>query len=138
MIQLKPLLQFDFWFNLEPMALTPTFERFFFIFFGVMVIFGAVARIMARHKKDDRLLLQVYRQIGRMFLTMGVLGLLIFFFTFEEIQFFGARFWFLIWGIGLIVWIVMIILAAKKIPQKREEYAKAKEGDQYLPRKKRK
>ncbi|MFH1712047.1 MAG: hypothetical protein ABH846_02305 [Patescibacteria group bacterium] len=136
MIQLKPLLNPEFWFALQPSTLTPTFERAFFLFFGLMVIIGAVARIMARHKKDDRLLLQVYRQIGRMFLTMGVLGMMIFFFTFEEIYFFGARFWFIAWGIGLIVWIAMIVSHAKKIPQMREEYSRAKEGDKYLPRKK--
>ncbi|MCH8049351.1 hypothetical protein IH979_01420 [Patescibacteria group bacterium] len=137
MIDFRPLLDLNFWFNLQPQALSPTFERFFFLAFGSMIIIAAVSRIVARHRKEDRYLLKIYRKLTRMFLTMGIFGMLIFFFNFEELYFFGARFWFLVWGIGLIVWIVMIVRFAKvRVPAMKEEHLRGREEERYMPRKK--
>ena len=72
-----------------------------------------------------------------MFVSFGVLSMLWFFFTFEEIYFLGARFWFLLIVIGFIAWIVYIVRYARvTIPAMKEESEKGKDEDKYMPRKK--
>lgn len=138
MIDVRPLIKPSFWFELQPDALTPSSEQMLFIFFGALVILGAITRILARHRrKDDKHLVAMYKKVGQMLLTMGILGLTIFFFAFERLYFIGARFWFLLWGIGLIVWIVQIVRFAKvTVPAKRQAQLKGREQERYMPRKK--
>ncbi|MFH1631901.1 MAG: hypothetical protein ABIA47_02655 [bacterium] len=133
------LFTLGFWFAMEPTALTATSERIFFLVFGLMVIIGAVVRIVARHRKDDRHLKKTFQSAGRMLITMGILGMAWFFFTFEGIYLLGARFWFLVWLFGVIYWLVMIIRYARVIvPQIKEEESKRSEYNKYLPRKNKK
>lgn len=135
MIDLRPLLEPNFWFALQPNALSPLFEKGFFTIFGAMIIIGAVIRIVARQKKHDKYLILVFRRLATMFITMGFIGLVWFFFTFEFIYLLGSRFWFLVWLIGLIIWTVQIIRFAKvKVPQMREEGERKAQENKYLPR----
>ena len=51
---------------------------------------------------------------------MGILGLMLFFFSFEEIPLLGARFWYLIWALGVGVWVALIVrYVVKVIPAER-------------------
>lgn len=137
MINLKPIFDPSFWFDLTPVALSPVFEKGFFLFFAGMILFGAVARIVAKNKKGDRYLVQTYRKIAVMLITMGFAGLVFFFFTYEELYIFGARFWFLFWAIGLIAWAVSIVRFVKvKVPQAKEDSAMKSAFNKYIPRKK--
>jgi hypothetical protein len=133
-----PLFDLSFWFALQPSALSPSFEKFFFFFFTLMILVGAVARIVARYKKDDRFLKMTYRKVAMMFLTMGIVGMSWFFFTYEMAYLLGARFWFLVWAIGLVVWIVSIVRFSKiHVPAEKAALANKATGNKYLPRKKR-
>ena len=137
-MNLQPLIDPNFWFNLQPHALSPGFDRAFFLFFSILIITGAVSRIVMRHKKSDRHLAKAYRMVSQMLLSMGLLGTAMFFFTYEEIYILGARFWFLLWGIGLVVWIVFIVrYAKKKIPLLRTADLEKNKENKYLPRKNR-
>ncbi|RMD50460.1 hypothetical protein D6827_03980 [Candidatus Parcubacteria bacterium] len=139
MIDLTPLLQMDFWFRLDPVALSPFFEKAFFLLFAILIIVSSAVRIAAKQKKDDRYTARMYKMTGQMLAVTGGLGMLWFFFTYEEIYFFGARFWFLVWLIMLLVWIFGLYRYAKiTIPElKNQNLAKA-QADKYLPRKKKK
>lgn len=107
--------------------------------FGVMVIIGAIVRIVARHRKEDRYLRKTFQSIGQMLVTMGILGMLWFFFSFEGIYMLGARFWFLVWAAGLVYWIIAIVRFAKiTVPHIKEEASKRSEQNKYLPRKRQK
>ena len=83
-------------------------------------------------------MVKAYRHLGYLFLTMGILGMFWFFFTFEEIYLFGARFWFLVWLLICIVWAWWIIRYVKvTIPQLRKAGAAKKDSNKYIPVKKR-
>ncbi len=138
MIDLSPLVEFDFWFRLHPLGLSPLFERGLFFLFAISIILGSVSRIFARNRKEDYLMVKAYRYLGQMFLTMGIVGMLWFFFTFEEIYFFGARFWFLVWLAGVIAWVWWIVRYVKvTIPELRQAGAAKKDSNKYIPQKKR-
>ena len=138
MIDIQTLFQFSFWFDLFPNALSVSFERGFFLFFALFIVLGTVIRIVARGKKYDRDTVDVYRRIAFMSSVMGFTGLLWFFFTYEEIYIFGARFWFLLWILGFGYWIYVIWHYVRVIlPAKQEARGMKQELNKYLPRKKR-
>ncbi len=131
----SPLFTLDFWFNLRPHALSPGFDKSFFLLFGSLIIIGAIAKVIMRQKKADRYLARAYKMVSQLFTMMGALGMLLFFFTYEEIYLLGARFWFIVWGIGLIVWAIYIIRYAKvTIPKLREADSMRNRENEYLPR----
>lgn len=137
-MDLSPLIQPDFWFNLHPHALSPGFDRAFFLFFSGLIVAGAIAKIVMRQKKADRHLARAYRMTSQLLFTMGALGLLLFFFTYEEVYLFGARFWFLVWGVGFVAWAIFIIRYVKvTIPQLRSIDSEKHIENEYLPRKNR-
>jgi Ca2+/Na+ antiporter len=138
MIDLSPVLEIDFWFRLNPLGLSPFFERSLFFLFALLIIMGSVSRIVARNRKEDYLMVKAYRHMGQMFLTMGVIGMFWFFFTFEQIYLFGARFWFLVWLVCVALWVAWIVRYVKvTIPQLRQAGTAKKDSNKYIPSKKR-
>ena len=134
---MSPLFSLSFWFSLQQNALSPGFARAFFILFALIVIVGAVIRLMSRQKKEDRYTTRLYRKAAAVGITMGLLGLVWLFFAFEEVYLFGARFWFLIWLVGLATWIGFVVQFGKKrIPELRKEDAHLAEANKFLPKKK--
>lgn len=131
------LFDLNFWFRLQPIALSPSFSRAFFIAFAALIVFGAVATMVARKRKEDMFLVRIYRKISTMLTAMGWLGMLLLFFSYEELYLLGARFWFLAWGIGFLVWIGSIVLYAQvSVPRQREQFQSKSSANEYLPRKK--
>ena len=129
-------LKASYWFDLTPPSLAPGMEQIMFGFFGAVLLLGIIVRLVAKHHtKDDKHLLKGFKRTGVMFLTMGFLGLIFFFFSFERIQFLGARFWYLFWGVGLLVWIGFIInYFVRVIPREREREVNRSKVDKYMPR----
>ncbi|MEK7105455.1 MAG: hypothetical protein AAB865_02120 [Patescibacteria group bacterium] len=135
MIDLRPLFRPAFWFNANPAPLSTAGERTLFIVFAVFLVLGAIIRMVATHRSEDRHVTEVFSRIGRLGVTMGLLGLLAFFFMFENVPLLGARFWLLVWGVGLIVWIVTIVrYIVKVVPAERAEELARQEREKYLPK----
>ncbi|HAL49946.1 MAG: hypothetical protein UU40_C0012G0015 [Candidatus Uhrbacteria bacterium GW2011_GWD2_41_121] len=136
---MSQLFSLSFWFSLQTTGLSATFEHVFFFLFAIVIILGSISRIMARNKKDDRFMVKVYKYLGQMCMTMGVTGLVWFFLAYEQIYFFGARFWFLAWVLGLIVWSAWIVWYAKvRIPELKDQGVAKVETNKYIPKSKRK
>lgn len=91
--------------------------------------------MVARNKKAEPEMKKVYFSVAQMLFVMGMLGMIWYFFTYELIYFFGARFWFLLWIVGCFVWMGWIIYyAKKKAPALQEARAKQAAFNAYLPR----
>ena len=60
-------------------------------------------------------------------------GLILLFFSHELIPFLSARFWFLLWGLGIAVWLVFIFKALVAIPKKKKQIEKEREYKKYIP-----
>ncbi len=135
MIDLRPIFQPSFWFDVTPHALSPGFSRAFFAVFALFVIAGSAGRIVARTKLRDKYERIIAMRAANMTFAFGLLGFVIYFFTFEEIQFFGARFWFLIWLVALVIMIVRLVkYATKEVPLLRQRDMSRVESNKYLPR----
>jgi len=135
MFDLRPVFSPSFWFDLTPTAMSPLFDKLFFILFALLVIAASAARMVANNKLEDKYHKIIALRAANIALITGVLGLVLYFFTYEEIQFFGARFWFLILLIGVIVAVVRLVRYAKKVvPVKRKNEQSKAEVNKYLPR----
>jgi len=111
--------------------------KMLFGFFVLVLLFGVVARIVALHRTEDRYLKQIGGKLAMMCTTMGFLGIVLFFFSFENIRLFGGRFWYPIWAIGLLVWIVTLVrFIQKEVPHMRERDQKRKDQMKYMPARK--
>lgn len=134
-MDLRPLVQPSFWFDLTPVSLAPFFERAFFVVFALFIIGGATLRIMGKNNAMDKYSRILVQKSARLAMVFGIVGFVIYFFTFEEIQFFGARFWFLLWFIALVIAVVRLVRFVKKeVPLLRHRDQSRVEANKYLPR----
>ncbi len=133
-----PLLRLDFWFALVPDFMSPFFQTSFFLLFALLLLFGAVLRIVSRQKKYDVYTRNTFVKVGTMLLTMGALGFLWLFFSLEGVYFLGARFWFLVWVVGFVAWIVSIRrYVVRDVPALKARQQSRAEANKYLPRRSR-
>ncbi len=134
MIDLRPLIHPSFWLDIHPMAFNPGSQRVLFIVFAVLLVVGAIIRMVAGRRSEDRHVTEVFNRVGRMGVTMGILGLVLFFCSFEEVVLLGSRVWYLVWAAGLLVWVAGIVRYVKKIvPAERAEALAEAERRKYLP-----
>ncbi len=105
-----------------------------FGFFILMFVVGIVARIVASNNTHDRYLRDLGQRGGTLLMTMGLLGIVLYFFSFERIRLFGSRFLYVCWLIGLIAWgYTLVRFARRTIPQKRERDMQREQQRKYLP-----
>ena len=127
------------WFTLMPPEVSGFAGKAVFVVFLAMFILGIVGRIVAFHRTEDRYIRLIGSRLGALCTTMGILGLILFFFSFEGVQLFGARFWYPMWLLTVLVWGLFIGRFIKRdIPAMREVDLHKKANARYLPRKKRK
>jgi len=135
MIDLRPLIHPSFWLNTNPAPLATDAERVLFFVFAVILILGAIIRLVATRRKEDRHVTETFSRLGNSAVTMGFLGLLLFFFSFEGIPLLGARFWFLLWALGFLIWIATIVrYVFKVVPVERKAELERQEREKYMPK----
>ncbi len=135
---LSPLWNLSFWFDLTPTRMSAAFEAGFFGFFALTVIAGSVIRMVVRNGTYDRYRAITLKKIASLCSVSGVVGLVWFFFTFEEIQFFGSRFWFLVWILAVVAAVVAIVRYVKKeVPALQYREQSRADVNKYLPKRSR-
>ncbi len=125
-----------YWLSTRPASVDTLTGRIVFGVFVAVFLFGVVARVFAA-KQVDKYKMMTFSRVANMLVTMGLLGALLYFFSFERIQFFGGRFWYPVWVIVLLVWGGVILNYIKKqVPRMREEARERLEKRKYLPKRK--
>lgn len=128
-----------FWFDISaPVRMSAPLEIGMFAFFGLLVIAGAAVRIARRNTEADRYLKHALDRLAGIFLAYGIFGFIWLFLRYEEIPFFGSRFWMLLWAVGVIIsgyklWKYWY----KEVPETRMKSASKGEQNKYLPRRSR-
>lgn len=126
------------WFTLAPAQVGGVSGNIIFAVFLLLFVLGIVCRIVASHKADDRYCRDMGLRIGSLLITMGLLGVLLYFLSYERIRLFGSRFWYLLWLIGLIVWAIYLIRYARKVvpAMKHREIERIERRKYFPPRRK--
>ena len=125
------LLTMKFWINLRPGSLTPFALKAIIIYLAVLAILAFVFYLFKARKQ--RLLFQIWAKLYFFSLSNFIIGLFILFFSYELIPFLSARFWMLLWGVGMLVWLVYIFLAIIKLPKIKKTIAEKNEYKKYIP-----
>lgn len=127
------LLDLNFWFSLRPGPLGSKGTLFALVFFGLIILAGIVFSFLSAKKKSDPLISRFFKKVFNQLFFMGIIGLVLFFLSYEQIFLLGSYFWYLVWGIGFVIWSVFTIhFLVKKIPQAKEEREKQRKFQKYL------
>lgn len=132
---MSQLLTLHFWFNPSPVAMSPAFSYGFFVFFALFAITAALFRIIAKRTLRDTYDKQAFRMAGNMAAWLTFFGLVWLFCTYEEVQIFGVRAWFILWVALFIAAAVRIaVFVRKEAPELRLRNASKSSVNAYLPR----
>lgn len=112
--------------------------KIFLGFILLLFLAGVVCRILIVNKKQDHYVKMIGKRFVTFCLTMGFLGVILYFFSYEGIQLFGARFWYPMWDLGFVVWGALIVrFALKEVPALREKNLRQHAKSKYIPGRKR-
>lgn len=131
---LRPLLTFSFWLDLTPEPFLRSNEVALMAIFALWLLAGIIFRFVSLRKRFDPPAHRLFRSFGRQCLSLGVLGWILFWFSYERLPFLSMRGWYFLWAVGNIVWAVMTGVRFFRTARKernaiREREARAK----YLP-----
>ncbi|RLC38266.1 hypothetical protein DRH27_02680 [Candidatus Falkowbacteria bacterium] len=128
---MKNLLDYKFWINLRPGSLTPLVLKAIIIFIFCLAVLAFVFYLLISRKQ--RLFYQVWVKLYLFSLGNFIIGLFLLFFSYELIPFLSARAWLLLWGIGMIAWLIFVGLAIAKLPKIKKDIAEKNEYEKYIP-----
>ena len=128
---MRILLSFNYWLNLRPGELSAPGLRYFSAF--LVIIFAAAFIFWLLKKRRKGPYNRIWRKLHSFSVSNLIIGLFVLFFFFEAVPFLSARFWLLVWGLGLAVWLFFIGRAMTHIPEMREERQKEEEYRKYIP-----
>jgi hypothetical protein len=120
----------QFWFNQRPDLLSSG-SKTALIGFVVFCLISLIIAIFFRLKKG--FYSRFWGKLISFFISNALIGAVLFFFCQQLIPLLSSRFWFLLWAAGIIFWIVLIALYAKKFPAKKKELDKERELKKYIP-----
>lgn len=124
------LFTLSYWFKSRPEAFIPLARNLFIAFLVLLFVAGVVFMIYRKKTGKNKIL---FNKLYDFCFINLVIGVLLLFFNNQQVQFFSARFWLLIWLAVMIVWLLNISKRVKKIIFQREERRKEEEFKKYLP-----
>ncbi len=131
---MSAFLQPSYWFTLQPPEVGGLLGNILFVIFVAFLVLGIIGRIVVDRRGDDRYKKEVGGRVSNLLVTMGVLGVILYFFSFEGIRLFGARFWYPLWIIAVCVWgFFLVRFVMREIPSRRKREEALKAQTKYLP-----
>lgn len=123
---------------MQPDMFIPWVGMTFLVVFTVMAIVGVVVKIYGVKAGLDKFVRRAVERAGNLLLTMGLIGLLIYFFTFEHVPILSMRLWLLVWLLSALAWVWSIARYVRvDIPAKRELMAERERLNKWIPKPKR-
>jgi hypothetical protein len=124
------LFDLAYWFNLRPAPLSSSGRT---MFAGLLLVFFVAIITIFLAKKKMGIYRGFFRKISDFCVGNLIIGGIIFFFNYEIIPFFSARFWLLLWALVMAVWMYFIIKSLKKVKATKAALGQIDEFNKYLP-----
>lgn len=124
------LLTWQFWFNLKPEPLVPFAQKSLIALIIVLLILTIALAIL---KKKGGIYRGFLKRLYNFSLSNTLLSLIVFFFNYEMIPFFSARFWLGLWILMMLIWLIFITKNLGKISIQKKELEHEQELKKYLP-----
>ncbi len=124
-----------FWFDMTPVRMGSGFTVAFFVIFAALLITASASRIARRNAGVDKPMKHFLENVAGKTTTWGVIGFIWLFCSFEEISFFGSRFWFLCIAAGMLFSARKLYIQFKKeVPEERLRRTLTTVQNKYAPR----
>ncbi len=120
-----------YWFNMRPNNFLPIANKSIIGFLVFLVILFFIFSLLKSRKNN--IYVKIWQKLYNFCLTNFFIGIILLFFCYELVPFLSSRFWFLIWGVGMIFWLYIIYKNLKEIPKLKEKRAKEQEYKKYIP-----
>ncbi len=131
---LNKIFSISFWFSLNPGGWQAL--RLPFLALGLVFVIVGVALKYYIGLKPDFKYKKIVSRLGGGFITAGVLEFILWWWRDQQVPFFSARFWYLLWGVGFVIWLLFVIKAFSRLKKRQAEQARHKEEfAKYLPKK---
>lgn len=125
------LLTWQYWFNLQP---EPFLSLPWKIFIGGVVLLFLITIALAILKTRPGLYRGFFKRLYAFTLTNTLLGSMFLFFNYEQVPFFSARFWLLIWLLSTLIWLYFLVRGFSSIAKRKQELTEEQERLKYLPK----
>lgn len=126
-------LSWYYWFRPRTMPLSPTF---LYIFLGILAVLLILAVwFFIKYRQGGRFK-RVFSDLHYFAVTNLIIGLALFFFRFEGTIFMTARYWLVLWFLGMGFWLYMIWREFRVLSSKGGRDEGIETYLKYLPRKK--
>ncbi len=129
---MSTLLSLQYWVNMRPGSLSGLAMQAFLIFVIALVALGFVTFLLKK-KKSAGLYKKVWQRLNSFSIGNTVIGIIIMFFTYEQLPFLSMRLWLLLWLVGMAVWLGFIVKSLLQVPILKEQLAKEQEYQKYIP-----
>jgi len=123
-------LTLKFWFNMRAGTLYPLVQKGLLVFLVMLFLLIFVSLFLKKRKSSYR---RIWSKMQSFSTSNLIIGFILLFFTYEGLPFLSMRFWFLLWFLGMLVWLYFIYKETKKIPEIREKRKQEEEFKKYIP-----
>ncbi|HWR00182.1 MAG TPA: hypothetical protein VN397_05060 [Candidatus Methylomirabilis sp.] len=134
---MPPLLTLPYWFTANPAPFQPWADRFLLVAFGAFVLFGVIAWIVEMKSRFGKPMKRALEKAASLLAWSGVVGLLLWAFSYERIPVLSMRFFYLLW-LGWVLWGLWRIYRYVwvEIPALEQRSRERAEREKWLPRRK--
>jgi hypothetical protein len=127
---MNSLFSLSFWFNYRFIHFLPFFRYLFIglvaLFFVAIFVFFYLRRVRKDHRK-------LWSKLFEISWINAVIGLFLLFFYYEEVPFFTARIWFLLWFVEFILIMIKPVKYILRVNSRKSESVKEDTFKKYIP-----
>jgi len=133
--KLNQLFKFNYLFNLNPGP------NFFYMWSLIVIFFimflAAIVIVIVSWRNRNIVYKKLFSKIYTMLITIGLVGLLLLFFRYENVYFLSGRFLLLFLVVALLVWLGFIVYyGIRKFPLEITDYKDFLRKEKYIPKSK--
>ncbi len=127
---MKNLLSFNYWFDLGPSSFIYLAQVLFFVFLLLLFLFGVFLMFYKKKAGPYKFLANKLYEFSFVNLFLGVL---LFFFDYQNVYLLSARFWFLLWIAFMVYCLLAIYKKYKKNIERKKDFKQSQDFKKYLP-----
>ena len=117
---------------MRPGALSVGVFRAILVFVIILAVLTLFFYFLKKQKKFG-FYKRILSRLNNLCLANVIIGTFIIFFVYEQLPFLSMRIWFLLWLLGILVWLGFIVNSMLKIPKLKKNQAEEENYQKYIP-----